>query len=210
MADGNATKAALLEAAKKLIREQGYAGTSVRDLAAASGTNLSAVNYHFGSREKLLNQAVLESFMDWTDSLIEADAQVTRAQPAAGPIEHLAAGARPMVEAFPERLPLFVVFLEALLQAQRVPELREQLAAHYAEERRRAGEMVSAAMGIQAPPGRRMEVVTSFMIAVTDGLMVQALLDPEAAPTGDELAAFYEGLAAWARTGKPAPGLEGA
>jgi AcrR family transcriptional regulator len=209
MADGNATKAALLEAAKQLIREQGYAGTSVRDLAAASGTNLAAVNYHFGSREKLLNQAMLESFLEWTDSIGEADAQMTHAAPAAGPIEHLAAGARPLIEAFPERLPLFVVFLEALLQAQRVPELREQLAAHYAEQRRRAGEMVSAAMGPQAPPARRLEVSTSFMIAVTDGLMVQALLDPEAVPTGDELAAFYEGLAAWARTGKPPPRLEG-
>jgi len=210
MADGNATKAALLEAAKQLIREQGYAGTSVRDLAAASGTNLAAVNYHYGSREKLLNQAVLESFLEWTDSVVEQDAQVTRTDPAAGPLEHLAAGARPTIEAFPERLPLFVVFLEALLQAQRAPELREQLAAHYAEQRRRAGEMVSAAMGAQTPPDRRLEVVASFMIAVTDGLMVQALLDPEAAPSGDELAAFYEELATWARTGKPAPDREGA
>jgi hypothetical protein len=124
----------------------------------------------------------------------------------------MAAGARPTIEAFPERLPLFVVFLEALLQAQRVPELREQLAAHYAEERRRAAEMVSAALGVQTPPDRMLEVATSFMIAVTDGLMVQALLDPDAAPSGDELAAFYEGLATWARTGGPpdrTPGQEG-
>src|SRR4029077_11340548 len=176
MADGNATKAALLEAAKELIRERGYAGTSVRDLAAASGTNLAAVNYHFGSREKLLNQAVLESFLDWTDSVVEADARLTQTDPAAGPLEHMTAGARPLVEAFPELLPLFVVFLEALLQAQRSPELREQLAAPYAEKRGRAGEMVRAAMGAQAPPDRRLEVSTSFMIAVSDGLMVQALL----------------------------------
>lgn len=209
MADGNATKAALLEAAKELIRERGYAGTSVRDLAAASGTNLAAVNYHFGSREKLLNQAVLESFLDWTDRVVEADAQLTKIDPAAGPIEHMAAGARPLVEAFPEKLPLFVVFLEALLQAQRSPELRQQLAAHYAEQRRRAGAMVRAAMGAQAPPDRRLEVSTSFMIAVSDGLMVQALLDPEAVPSGDELAAFYEGLATWAKTGKPPSRLEG-
>ena len=58
---GNANKAALIEAAKQLIGERGYAGTSVRDLVAASGTNLAAVNYHFGSRDQLLTQAVLES-----------------------------------------------------------------------------------------------------------------------------------------------------
>lgn len=209
MADGNATKAALLEAAKQLIRERGYAGTSVRDLAAASGANLAAVNYHFGSREKLLNQAVLESFLEWTDRTVEEDAQMTRARPAAGPIEHMAAGTRSTVEAFPERLPLFVVFLEALLQAQRAPELRRQLAEHYAEERLRAGEMVRAVLGEQTPPDRRLEVSTSFMIAVTDGLMMQALLDPEAAPSGEEIAAFYEGLVVWARTGGPPPDRTG-
>jgi hypothetical protein len=37
------------------------------------------------------------------------------------------------------------------------------------------------------------------MIAIVDGLQVQALLDPSAIPTGDELAALYEGLAAAAR-----------
>jgi AcrR family transcriptional regulator len=210
MGDGNATKAALLEAAKELIRERGYAGTSVRELAAASGTNLAAVNYHFGSREKLLNQALLETFLEWTDQIVQEDAKVTNRQPAAGPLEHLAAGARPLMQAFPERLPLFVIALEALLQAQRSPELREHLAVHYAEQRRRVGEMVTAAMGVaHAPPDRRLEVAASFMIAVTDGLMVQALLDPEAVPTGDELAAFYEGLAAWARVTGSAPEPEG-
>lgn len=209
MADGNATKAALLEAAKELIRERGYAGTSVRDLAATAGTNLAAVSYHFGSREKLLNQAVLESFLEWTDGILKEDAQLTSAKPAADPLEHLAAGARPAMEAFPEKLPLFVMFLEALLQAQRAPELREQLAVHYAEQRRRLGEMVIAAMGVQAPPDRRLEVAASFMLAVTDGLLVQALLDPEAVPTGEELAAFYDGLAAWARASRPGSESEG-
>jgi AcrR family transcriptional regulator len=209
MADGNATKTALLEAAKELIRERGYAGTSVRDLAAMSGTNLSAISYHFGSREKLLNQAVLESFLEWTDSIVAEDARVTSDAPGAGPLEHMAAGAGPAVAAFPAQLPLFVMFLEALLQAQRSPELREQLAAHYAEQRRRLGEMVTAAMGDQTPPERMLEVSASFMIAVTDGLLVQSLLDPVAVPTGDELAAFYEGLAARARGSRPGSGAEG-
>ena len=78
---GNANKTALIEAAKQLIGERGYAGTSVRDLVAASGTNLAAVNYHFGTRDQLLTQAVLESFVEWTDRLGRA----ARADPEAGP-----------------------------------------------------------------------------------------------------------------------------
>jgi hypothetical protein len=42
------------------------------------------------------------------------------------------------------------------------------------------------------------------MLAVADGLLLQSLLDPEVVPTGEELAALYEGLAAAARaTGPP-------
>jgi hypothetical protein len=112
---------------------------------------------------------------------------------------------------FPERLPLFVTALEALLQAQRSPELLSRLAAHYAEQRRRASELIIAGThgryepsSHDEPPPRMVEVAASFMLAVVDGLLLQSLLDPEAIPTGDELAAFYEGLAAATRaTGPP-------
>jgi AcrR family transcriptional regulator len=211
------TKKALLDAAKQLISERGYAGTSVRDLAAAAGTNISAVNYHFGSRENLLNEAILESFLEWIDSIGQVSSRLTSTDPNAGPLEHMAAQARPLLARFPERLPLFVVALEALLQAQRSPELLSRLAVHYSELRRRASEFIIAGSpGYEPPPHgepppRMVEVAASFMIAVGDGLLLQSLLDPEAIPTGDELAALYEGLAAATRASGPpsaSPGSE--
>lgn len=200
MADGNATKTALLKAAKQLIRERGYAGTSVRDLATASGTNLAAVNYHFGSRESLLNQAVVESFGEWADSIGQLSGRMGSVDPQqAGPLEHMAAQARALVDGFPERMPVFVMFLEALLQAQRSPELLSRLAAHYAEQRRRAIDEMLAGAHSDMPSLRRLEVFASFLLAVADGLMMQSLLDPEAVPSGEELATMYEGLAARTR-----------
>jgi AcrR family transcriptional regulator len=208
------TKAALLKAAKQLVLERGYASTSVRELAAVSGTNLAAVNYHFGSRENLLNEAILESFLEWADSIGRVSAQLTSADPNAGPLEHMAAQARPLLAEYPERLPLFVMALEALLQAQRSPELRSRLASHYAEQRRQASEYIIAGTpGYEPPPHgepppRMVEVAASFMLAVIDGLFLQSLLDPEAIPTGDELATLYEGLAAATRATKPTPAGE--
>jgi AcrR family transcriptional regulator len=204
MADGNATKAALLEAAKQLILEQGYAGTSVRDLAAASGTNLAAVSYHYGSRENLLNEALLESFLEWADEVGEVSSRLAGADPNAGPLEHMAAQARPTIDEFPRRVPLFVTCLEAMLQAQRSPELRSHLAAHYAEQRRRAIEHMLEGRQGPEPPRRLLEVFASFLLAIGDGLMLQSLLDPEAIPTGDELAGLYETLAALTRASGPA------
>ncbi len=207
---GEATRAALLDAARRLVIERGYAGASVRELTAAAGANLAAVNYHFGSRERLLTEALLASWVEWADAIGQVSASLASADPSAGPLEHMAAQARPLLAGFPEMLPLFVMGLEAHLQARRSPELRNRLAAHYAEQRRRAGELIMAGTPGLEPPApdepvpRMVEVTASFMLAVVDGLLMQSLLDPEAIPTGDELAAFYEGLAAITRaTGPP-------
>src|SRR4051812_50183687 len=59
----------LLQAARKLILEKGFAATTARDLVAASDTNLGSIGYHFGSREALLNQAIGELFDQWTELL---------------------------------------------------------------------------------------------------------------------------------------------
>jgi len=43
-----------MEAAEKLFAEQGFAGTSVRDIAEAAHVNLAMISYYFGSKEKLM------------------------------------------------------------------------------------------------------------------------------------------------------------
>jgi len=48
------TKSRLLRVAERLFAEHGFGGVSVRQLTAAAGVNLAAVNYHFGSKEGLL------------------------------------------------------------------------------------------------------------------------------------------------------------
>lgn len=53
------TKQKILEAAERLISEQGYAATSLRQIIAEAGVNLAAVHYHFGSKEELLDEVVM-------------------------------------------------------------------------------------------------------------------------------------------------------
>lgn len=38
----------------KITAEQGFAGTSVRDIAEAANVNLAMISYYFGSKEKLM------------------------------------------------------------------------------------------------------------------------------------------------------------
>src|SRR5437868_9978051 len=57
------TKTRILDVAEGLFMEHGCEATSLRQLTAAAGVNLAAVNYHFGSKEELF-QAVLTRRLD--------------------------------------------------------------------------------------------------------------------------------------------------
>jgi len=48
------TRQAILEAAERLYAERGFADVTLRDIVAAAGVNLAAVNYHFGSKDELI------------------------------------------------------------------------------------------------------------------------------------------------------------
>jgi AcrR family transcriptional regulator len=50
------TRNRLLEEAERLFAERGFEATSVRDITAAAGANLAAVNYHFGGKDKLYRE----------------------------------------------------------------------------------------------------------------------------------------------------------
>jgi hypothetical protein len=92
-----------------------------------------------------------------------------------------------MLGSFEEVRPLLMAFVEAMAQAERSPELREQMAAQYEEARTGVAEMVRESLGGAASADER--VLASLLIAICDGLMLQWLLDPAATPTGEELVA---------------------
>src|ERR1700760_1319081 len=48
------TGTVVLEAAKKMLRQNGYAKLSTRDVAAAAGVPLSQIHYHFGSKQGMV------------------------------------------------------------------------------------------------------------------------------------------------------------
>lgn len=53
------TQERILDTAERLIGEQGYDSTSLRQIITEAGVNLAAVHYHFGSKEELLDAVVM-------------------------------------------------------------------------------------------------------------------------------------------------------
>jgi AcrR family transcriptional regulator len=58
------TRHRLLDAAEKLFCQRGFEGASVRDITAEAGCNVAAVNYYFGSKEKLYEEMFHRRFSE--------------------------------------------------------------------------------------------------------------------------------------------------
>lgn len=53
------TKTKILDAAEKLFGQNGFDATSLRDITAEAQVNLAAVNYHFQSKESLIDAVIV-------------------------------------------------------------------------------------------------------------------------------------------------------
>ncbi|MEO3750385.1 helix-turn-helix domain-containing protein [Streptomyces sp. B6B3] len=194
----------LLRGARRCLEERGYARTTSRDLAAAADAPLGTINYHYGSKEGLLNAALLEAIREWGDRMLPSGT----AQDAEGGLaERLQAMWSQMRESVAAERPMFVASVEAFAQAERAPEVRRQIADALEEARPRLAatlhgtEQDGTDLGTDLGDGLGDEetrrAVGSVYSALVAGLTQQWLVDPERAPDSRQVVA---GLRAIART----------
>jgi AcrR family transcriptional regulator len=175
---------ALLNAAKTLLRQSGRANITARDLVAASGTNLGSIAYHFGSKEALLEEACKVAFEEWAETV----ARATSADPGTPPIRRLATSLEMILDEFDAMRPYFLGFIEIVVRSQGSPDIREQLVAHYRKQRATVAEMVTKSLG-EAVGAQDAAHLASLLMAISDGLMLQSLIDPVHVPTSHQLTA---------------------
>jgi AcrR family transcriptional regulator len=156
---------ALLAGAKQCLVERGWARTTVRDIASAAGVNHAAIGYHFGSRDALLTQALVEAVDELGDELARHYPTDSREQ-----------GWQALIDSFTTHRALWVAQLEAIVQAERSPEVRQHLARGQREGREGLG--------------------GSVPLALLTGLMLQWLVDPEHAPSGKDVLVELRALTA--------------
>ena len=176
----------LLAGARRCLFERGYARTTARDIVTASGTNLASIGYHFGSKEALLNAAMIEAIDEWGEELKRALITDTDVG-SMNPIERFESIWTRVIESFEAHRPLWVATFEAFVQAQHSPELREQLAAGH-EEARFGLAALFQGTDESMVDGRVAQTVGSFYVALMSGLITQWLLDAQRAPSGGAMA----------------------
>jgi len=174
----------LLEGALQCLQERGFARTTTRDIVAASGTNLGSIVYHYGTKERLLEAAMSEGFRRWTEAIGAVADEST-----ANPFEQMRAALGQASAAFDEQEGLYSAFLEAAAETRRSDELREHMAAGYAQTRERIAQSIRRTM----PDASEQDIHTlaALGVAIVDGLMLQWLFDREAVPAGEEVADVF-------------------
>lgn len=199
----------LLEGAKRCLLEKGYARTTARDIVAASGANLASIGYHYGSKEALLNEAFLAVTEQWGDRLTEpdgadgGDGAVRAAEVASAPARDGASAAPPasldhfrdvwakVVASHEESRSLWQLQMEVISRVGTDAGLQRAVAARQLEGREGLAEGM---FGVD-PKGdpEKARVVGLLTQALLAGVMVQWIVDPETAPSAQDLT---EGLRA--------------
>lgn len=114
------TKQRLLDAAELLFARNGFEGTSMRAITQAADTSLSAANYHFGSKQALLEAALVRRIEPLNHRRLEAIDALEAGSAGVVPVEAL-------VEAFLR--PGFEAQRESPEEARRLREIAARFSA---------------------------------------------------------------------------------
>ena len=169
----------LLAGALDCLKTKGWTRTTVRDIAAAAGVNHAAIGYHFGSREALLIEAFTQAIETWgaeTESAVRAAVAA-----GAGPREQYEAFWRQVIGSYDANRWLWLATIEAAVQAEHSPKLRELMAASLRQGR------TGLAAGLLGIPedtvaGQAELALGSVQLALMSGVLVQWLIDPGHTP----------------------------
>lgn len=168
MSPQRSNRDALIEGALQCLADSPAADVTARDIANRANANLASIGYHFGSKDGLLAQAMVEGFRRWLAEVATALADL--------PIGDASARLQRAIElvstSAQRHAGLARAFLAALASAPHDDRVRVPLAESYRESR----SAVAALIGLGDDEAGK--DAAGLLIAAFDGLLIQALLDP--------------------------------
>jgi len=170
-----ASVASIVDGAIRVLARQGYANTSLMDIAKEVGMSKGAVHYHFPSKESLMAQ-VLQTACDRV-------ADGTRAAWTEGgdPVGAIRSSLRELWRVRAEMSDDARVVADLMTQALHDEGLREPLAGYYRFAFAQVDEHFTANLDkLGLIPKVKPAQIPRLLHALLDGLMMQKLVDPDA------------------------------
>ena len=174
MSPQRSNRSSLIDGTVRCLERLPPERVTARAIAAESGANLASIAYHFGSKDDLVTEAVIEGLDRW---LAEVD-RAMEGLALAGPRERFRRAAQVFDASRARHTGLAKNFVAALARAQHDPRVREILAEGY----RRTRPSVATILGLGED--RAGEDAAGLTLALFHGLMFQTLLDPALAIEG--------------------------
>ncbi|MFD8573633.1 TetR/AcrR family transcriptional regulator [Streptomyces sp. NPDC057694] len=172
----------LLEGAKRCLLEKGFARTTARDIVKESGANLASIGYHYGSKDALLAQAYVALAEGAAEEWGGPGGELPGAH---GSFERIRAVVGGITDSLDKPGTIWHLSMELIVMGDKMPTLREHMAA----AQREAGRgFIGMVMG-EEPPADDPSVDTlgKFFSVLVIGLVAQHTFDPGYSPSADEL-----------------------
>ena len=180
-----ASVASIVDGAIRVLARQGYANTSLMDIAKEVGMSKGAVHYHFPTKENLMAQ-VLQVACDRV-------ADRTRAAWTEGgdPVGAIRSSLRELWRVRSEMSDEARVVADLMTQALHDDGLRQPLAEYYRFAFSQVDEHFTANLDkLGLTPKVKPAQIPRLLHALLDGLMMQKLVDPEAVQEDEVLEAL--------------------
>ncbi len=189
----NETRRRLLRSARASLAESGLAGTTSRGIAAGAGANLAAITYHFGSKEQLVVETLLDGVRSWLAPAFEVLAG--DGDPRSRATEVIGA----LVAAFEEHRAEAPLVLEALVHSGRITALSDGVRPLLSDTRHLLADQMTAMLAEGSLPGWvEPDAMAGLLVSVAVGLVLQSTAGPDGPALGAMAAQFAALLVAGA------------
>jgi AcrR family transcriptional regulator len=168
------SSAQIVQAAIRVLARQGYARTSLMDIAREAGMSKGAVHYHFPSKESLIS-VVLQTACDAVQRrTIEAWGT------GGNPFESLRSSLQELWRARAERSDEALVVADLLAQSLYDENLRPELAEYYRFAASQIHEhLMQQMVSVGLKPKIPAELVPRMLLGLLDGLVMQHFVEPD-------------------------------
>jgi len=185
-------RAQLLRAAGAVVARNGYANTSMKDIAAEAGVAQALLHYYFDSKEELLSEVVMS-----IDNELQAEWKAAVA-PIADPLRRIAVGIDTAAAKCSSRPELWRLLIDLQAVALTNPTVRARL--RELSDRFLAdvvAEVENASRNLPTPVPMEPRALADAIVGAIDGIALQALLrDEDPRPAFQALKAMMLGMAA--------------
>jgi AcrR family transcriptional regulator len=177
MSPQHSNRGALLEGTLRCLERLPPDRITARAIAAEAGANVASINYHFGSKDRLVTEAVVAGLDRWLDEVAAQLAELAAASPA----ERLLRATEAIEATRNRHAGLARNYLGALARSQHNPRVREILIDGF----RRARENVATVLDLGTDDAA---IDTAGLVhAMFTGLLFASLLDPALAIEGKRM-----------------------